>query len=156
MGEDQAVTADAGIVADDHRLGRVDGGELQDDRAGPQGETRFGQLRPAHVHLFADLRILAHLDSLARQVAHGPHARVAADPDGLALHNGEESDLHVIPDLHRLSHHDAAEAEADAATDAVAEEEPVRDDLQAARQPTKDRKVAPRNAVLRDERGSHR
>ena len=126
MGEDQTVTADAGVVADDHRLGRIDGRELQDDRAAAQREARLGQLRPAHVHLFANLRILAHLDRLARQIAHRPDARMTTDPDGPALYDGEEAVLDVIADLYRFPHDDAAEAEAHAATDAVSEQQPIR------------------------------
>src|SRR3989442_13077403 len=121
MREDQTVAADPGVVADDHGFRRVDERELQDDGATPQHEARLGELRPAHVDLLPDPRVLADLDRLAGDVAHDPDARVPPDFDPPALHHGEKTDLHEVPDLDDLPDNDAPEAEAHAAADAKAE-----------------------------------
>src|SRR5712664_4269212 len=114
---------DPGVVSDNDRLRRIDVRELQDDGAAAEHELGLGKLRPADVHLLANLRVFPDLDDIARQVAERPDARMPSDPDRLALDDGEKSDLDVIAEIDVLSDHDAAEADTHAPSNAVTEEQ---------------------------------
>ena len=79
-----------------------------------------------------------------------------SDPDRLALDDGEKSDLDVITQLHVLSDHDAAEADAHAPSNAVTEEQSIGQHLQRAREPAEQNDVPPRDARFRKECFGHR
>ena len=130
MREDQAVAANPRVIADHHRLGRIDERELQNDGAAAKLKARLGKLRAADVHLLANLRVLADPDRLAGDVAHRPDAGVASDRDVAALHDGEQTDLDMIAEVHRFPHDDAAETETHAFADAIAEQPAVGETLE--------------------------
>src|SRR5581483_8122394 len=133
--EDQAVAADARVVADNDGLRGVDIRELQNDGARAEDESGFGQRWAADVDLLADPRILADLDALARDVAHRAHARMAADGNRASLHDREQPDLDMVAKVHVAADHDTAERDLDAAADLVAEECAIRENLEEARHP---------------------
>jgi len=147
--------ADTGVVADHDRFRRIDVRELEDDGATAEHEFRLRQLRPADVHLLADLRVFADLDHVARQIAERPDTRVAADANRLTLDDREEPDLDVIAQLHRFADHDAAKTDLHAPSDPVAEEQPVCQHLQRAREPAKKNEVPPRDARLGEQCFGH-
>ena len=115
MRKDEAVAADAGIVADDDGLRRIDVGHLQHYRSVAEHEPGFGKLRAADVHLLADARILADLDVLAGRRRTSCRRRVAADAYPPPLHDGEQPDLDVVAELDVAPMIDAAKGEAHAA-----------------------------------------
>ena len=155
MGENQAVPADAGVVADHDGLGGIDVRELQDDRAAAEHELRFRQLWPTDIDLLANLRVLANLDHVTRQIAERPDTRVASNADRFTLDDGEKTDLDMIAQLDALPDHHTAEADLHAPADPVAEEQAIGEDLQRAREPTKQDEVPPRDARLGEECFGH-
>jgi len=54
----------------------------------------------------------------------------------------------VVAQLHRLPDHDAAKADPHAASDAVAQQQPIGQHLQRAREPAEENEMPPRDAVL--------
>jgi len=91
------------------------------------------------------------LDHVAGEITERPDARVPPDPDRSPLNHREKSDLDVVAKLDIPSHHNAAEADAHASADAVAQEPAVGQYLQRTRQPTKENEVPPGNARLGEE-----
>ena len=145
MSEDEAVTADPRVVADDHWFRRIDVRHLQHDGAVPEHEPRFRQLWTTDVHLLAYPRILADLDGLTRYVGHRADGRVPANADLSTLNHGQQADLDVVADLHVTPDDDAAECQPHLAADPVAKQRPICPHLQGTGEPPEQHQVAERN-----------
>ena len=78
-----------------------------------------------------------------------------ADRDVAALHDGEQSDLHVIAEVHRLADDDAAETELYAFPDAITQKPAVGEPLERTGEPAEQQQVLQRNAVFRNQRRAH-